>query len=78
MWVCLRGGARSRRGRGRAGGAGRRATRIIIRDGSGLTQVTDFAIDATHPVFSRDGRHLVFAYGQPGSSASGIATLDLP
>ena len=57
---------------------GHYAVFVINRDGSGLTQVTDFALDATHPVFSRDGRHLVFAYGQPGSSPSGIATLDLP
>ncbi len=57
---------------------GHYAVFMVNRDGSGLIQVTDFALGATHPVFSRDGRHLVFAYGQPGASASGIAILDLP
>jgi Tol biopolymer transport system component len=57
---------------------GHYAVFIINRDGSGLTQVTDFTLDATHPVFSRDGRHLVFAYGQPGANTTGIAILDLP
>jgi Tol biopolymer transport system component len=56
---------------------GHYAVFIINRDGSGLTQVTNFALDATHPVFSRNGRHLVFAYGQPNSKTSGIAILDL-
>ncbi len=57
---------------------GHYAVFLINRDGSGLTQVTDFALDATHPVFSSDGRRLVFAYGTPASKSSGIAILDLP
>jgi Tol biopolymer transport system component len=49
---------------------------LINRDGSGLVQVTDFALDATHPVFSPDGNHLVMAYGTPGKTM-GIALVDL-
>jgi Tol biopolymer transport system component len=57
---------------------GHYAVFLINRDGSELVQVTDFALDATHPVFSRDGRHLVFAYVTRGGKGSGIAILDLP
>jgi Tol biopolymer transport system component len=49
---------------------------LINRDGSGLTQLTDFSLEATHPVFSPDGKHLVMAYGIPGK-ANGIAVIDL-
>ena len=34
-------------------------------------------MDATHPVFSPDGRHIVFIEGRPGG-ANGIAIFDLP
>jgi Tol biopolymer transport system component len=54
---------------------GHYAVFIINRDGSGLVQLTDFALDATHPVFSRDGRHMVFSHG---GGISGIAVIDLP
>ena len=54
---------------------GHYAVFVINRDGSGLMQLTDFALDATHPVFSRDGRHLVFSHG---GAISGIAVIDLP
>jgi Tol biopolymer transport system component len=57
---------------------GHYAVFLINRDGSGLTQVTDYTLDATHPVFSSDGRRLVFAYGTPVAKTSGIAILDLP
>jgi Tol biopolymer transport system component len=49
---------------------------LINHDGSGLTQLTDFSLEATHPVFSADGKHLVMAYGIPGK-ANGIAMIDL-
>jgi hypothetical protein len=60
----------------RGNGQGHYAVFMINRDGSGLTQITDFALDATHPVFSPDGKHLVMAYGSPGKTM-GIAVVDL-
>lgn len=57
---------------------GHYAVFLIHRDGSGLTQVTDYALNATHPVFSRDGRHLVIATGDPAQQVSNIAIVDLP
>jgi Tol biopolymer transport system component len=57
---------------------GHYAIYLINRDGSGLTQVTDMALDANHPVFSADGRHMVFSYGTPSAKANGIAIVDLP
>ncbi len=55
---------------------GHYAVFLVNRDGSGLIQLTDFTLDATHPVFAPDGRHLVFAYGTPGK-ANGIAVIAL-
>lgn len=60
----------------RGNAQGHYAVFLINRDGSGLTQVTDFTLDATHPVFSPDGKHLVMAYGMPGKTM-GIAMVDL-
>ncbi|MBA2588895.1 MAG: PD40 domain-containing protein [Alphaproteobacteria bacterium] len=57
---------------------GHYAVFLINRDGSGLVQVTDYALDANHPVFSGNGRRLVFTYGAPATMTSGIAILDLP
>jgi hypothetical protein len=51
---------------------------IIKRDGSGLVQVTDYALNANHPVFSPDGKRLVFAVGDPTRNISTIAVADLP
>jgi Tol biopolymer transport system component len=50
---------------------------IINHDGSGLTQVTDYALNGNHPVWSPDGRRLVFSYGLPDQE-NGIAVADLP
>jgi len=60
----------------RGNAQGHYAVFVANRDGSGLTQITDFALDATHPVFSPDGKHLVMAYGVPGKTM-GIAMVDL-
>jgi Tol biopolymer transport system component len=50
---------------------------IINRDGTGLTQVTDYALNGNHPVWSPDGRRLVFSFGTPDKE-NGIAVVDLP
>ena len=47
------------------------------RDGSGLTQVTDYALNANHPVWSPDGKRLVISFGAPDQE-NGIAVIDLP
>jgi Tol biopolymer transport system component len=57
-------------------GDGHYAIFIINRDGSGLVQVTDTALNATHPVWSRDGKKMVFAAGDQAASAIGV--IDLP
>ena len=51
---------------------------IINRDGSGLIQVTDYALNANHPVFSPDGRRLVFATGDPSKRVTTITVATLP
>ncbi|HSS14969.1 MAG TPA: hypothetical protein VLL04_13805, partial [Rhizomicrobium sp.] len=51
---------------------------IINRDGTGLVQVTDYARNANHPVFSPDGKRLVLAVGDPAKNISTIAVADLP
>lgn len=50
---------------------------IINRNGGGLTQVTDYEMNAGHPIFSPDGKHIVFAVGTPQAN-SGIDVADLP
>jgi Tol biopolymer transport system component len=51
---------------------------LINRDGSGLVKVSDYALNASHPVFSPDGSKLVFAVGNPSSGATSIAVVALP
>jgi Tol biopolymer transport system component len=51
---------------------------IINRDGTGLIQVTDYALNANHPVFSPDGHRLVFATGDPAKRMTAIAVVTLP
>ena len=51
---------------------------IIDRDGSGLVQVTDYALNANHPVFAPDGHGLVFAMGDPAKKVTSIAVVPLP
>jgi Tol biopolymer transport system component len=50
---------------------------VVNRDGSGLVQVTDYALNASHPVFSPDGRRLVFATGDPSRNITTIAVVTL-
>jgi Tol biopolymer transport system component len=51
---------------------------VIGRDGTGLTQVTDYALNANHPVWSQDGRHMVFAEADPVQKTSTIAVIEWP
>ena len=51
---------------------------VIGRDGTGLTQVTDYTLNANHPVWSPHGRQMVFAATRPGSGGFAIALVDLP
>ena len=51
---------------------------VIGRDGTGLTQVTDYTLNANHPVWSPHGRQMVFAATSPGSGGFAIALVDLP
>ncbi|MGH8260660.1 MAG: TolB family protein, partial [Steroidobacteraceae bacterium] len=50
---------------------------LIDRDGTGLVQVTDYALNANHPVFSPDGHRLVFAMGDPSKMEENIAVVTL-
>jgi Tol biopolymer transport system component len=51
---------------------------IMDSEGTGLVQVTDYALNANHPVFSPDGQKLVFAAGDPAKGATNIAVITLP
>jgi dipeptidyl aminopeptidase/acylaminoacyl peptidase len=60
------------------GPSGNYAIFLAKRDGTGLTQLTDYALNANHGVFSPDGRHMVFAAMDPASQQWRIAIVDLP
>jgi Tol biopolymer transport system component len=51
---------------------------VINVDGTGLVQVTDYALNANHPVFSPDGRWLVLAVGDAPKGGTGISIVTLP
>jgi dipeptidyl aminopeptidase/acylaminoacyl peptidase len=51
---------------------------IVNRDGGDLVQVTDYALNANHPVFSPDGRRVVFSMGNPASRMTNVAVVTLP
>jgi hypothetical protein len=51
---------------------------IIDADGTGLTQVTDYDLNANHSVWSADGRHMTFSAHNPKTNLNGIAIIDLP
>lgn len=58
---------------------GRYAIFIVGRDGTGLTQITDYALNANHPLWSADGRRMVFSAQSPGDGNTfGIALIELP
>ncbi len=58
---------------------GRYAVFVIGRDGLGLTQVTDYKLNATHPAWSPDGRRMVFDAEDPKiKNVFGIAIIDTP
>jgi Tol biopolymer transport system component len=63
----------------REGIAGLYAIFLVHPDGTGLTQVTDRVLNAIHPVWSADGRHLAFsARNASGPNGMAIAIMDLP
>lgn len=60
--------------------AGLQAVLIVVAPSGGKpVQLTDHALDARHPVWSPDGRRLVFSALLPGSrQAYGLATIRVP
>jgi Tol biopolymer transport system component len=63
---------------GRGSPDGKYAIFLINRDGTVLTQVTDYALNGMHPHWSPDGRQLVFSTGNQPGQAGGVAVLDVP
>ncbi|MEJ0006850.1 MAG: DUF3471 domain-containing protein [Steroidobacteraceae bacterium] len=57
---------------------GRYAIFNINADGTGLVQVTDYDLNATHSAWSADGRHMTFCARDPKTNGNGIAIIDLP
>lgn len=46
--------------------------------GGTAVQLTDYSLNAGHPVLSRDGKQLAFSYGNPTTKGAGIAVIDFP
>jgi Tol biopolymer transport system component len=55
---------------------GRYAVFLIRPDGTGLTQVTDYLLNANHPVFASNMRRLAVSVGIGDNTR--IAVIDLP
>jgi TolB protein len=51
---------------------------VMNRDGSGLVQLTDYALNGNHPVWSPDGKQLVFSWGSEPGKPNGIAIMQVP
>jgi Tol biopolymer transport system component len=64
----------------RASSAGRYAIFVINRDGTGITQLTDPALNADHPVWSPDGAHVAFSADDATQLGAGrsIGIIDFP
>jgi tricorn protease-like protein len=63
---------------GRGSPDGKYAIFVINRDGSALTQVTNYALNGMHPHWSPDGRQLVFSTGNQPGQPGGVAVIDVP
>ncbi len=61
---------------GRGGPDGRYAVFVVARDGTGLSQVTPYALNATHPLWSPDGKRMVMAV-QSGPDTR-VVVVELP
>ncbi len=64
----------------RASGAHLYAVFLIKRDGTGITRLTDPALNADHPVWSPDGRHIAFSAHDTTQLGAGrsIGIIDFP
>jgi Tol biopolymer transport system component len=64
----------------RASSQGRYAIFVINRDGTGITQLTDPALNADHPVWSSDGAHVAFSAHDATQLGAGrsIGVIDWP
>jgi dipeptidyl aminopeptidase/acylaminoacyl peptidase len=51
---------------------------VVDRDGGGLVQVTDYALNGNHPAWSPDGHRLVFSWGSEPGKPNGIAVIEIP
>jgi len=64
----------------RASSRGRYAIFVMNRDGTGITQLTDPALNADHPVWSPDGAHVAFSAHDATQLGAGrnIGVIDWP
>ncbi len=52
---------------------------VVRRDGTGLTQVTDYSLGAQHPSWSREGKEMAFAYQSSSDpTAWGVGIIEYP
>ena len=63
---------------GRGSPDGKYAIFVINRDGSGLTQVTNYALNGMHPHWSPDGKQIVFSTGNQPGAPGGVAVIEAP